>query len=265
MTTFGNHQSYRKNPVWKQAFRAAPVDDPQQISHVVHSSDSGFPGAVVTTDLSQELRVKGHNLPLGGSLKRAMDLTIAIVALLAAMPVMIIVTLILWASAGPATFCHRRVGFAGKPFNCYKFRSMVANAEDVLKAYLEANPEAAIEWDRTQKLRHDPRVTFFGHILRKSSIDELPQLFNVIRGEMSCVGPRPIVSDELQRYGVHAGEYLTVRPGLTGLWQVSGRSCLCYDDRVALDSYYVQNWSPTLDVAILLRTIGAVMRSDEAT
>src|SRR5690606_1071087 len=167
-------------------------------------------------------------------------------------------------SAGPVVFSHRRVGFGGKPFDCYKFRSMVANADDVLTAYLEANPEAALEWERTRKLRHDPRVTFFGHMLRKSSIDELPQLFNIIRGEMSCVGPRPVVTAELEHYGNRAREYLTVRPGLTGLWQVSGRSSTGYDDRVTLDSYYVRNWSAWLDMAILLRAAGAVMRSDGA-
>lgn len=162
-------------------------------------------------------------------------------------------------------FSHSRVGFGGKPFNCYKFRSMVANSEEVLKAYLEANPDLSMEWEETHKIRNDPRVTLLGWMLRKSSLDELPQLFNIIRGDMSCVGPRPIVKDELNRYGDHLGEYLRTRPGLTGLWQVSGRSSMDYASRVALDSQYVRNWSVWLDVVILFRTIFAVMRFDRAS
>lgn len=271
MSAFENHHPYRKTSAWRSRPRVASPGDRQQLEQIIHSSGPGSPATGQATGpvtepavFSEGISAERQNLPLGGSQKRAMDLMIAIIALVAAAPIMLIVAVILWLSAGPATFSHRRVGFGGKPFNCYKFRSMVANAEDVLKAHLEANPEAAVEWEQTHKLRNDPRVTFFGHMLRKSSIDELPQLFNVIRGEMSCVGPRPIVSEELRHYGDHAGEYLTVRPGLTGLWQVSGRSNIDYDNRVALDSYYVQNWSPTLDVVILLRTIVAVMRLDQA-
>jgi exopolysaccharide production protein ExoY len=176
----------------------------------------------------------------------------------------LIALLISVTTGGPAVFFHIRVGLGGKPFNCYKFRSMVANSEEVLKAYLDANPQAREEWQQSQKIRNDPRVTFLGRMLRKSSLDELPQLFNIIRGDMSCVGPRPVVTDELKRYGDHVEEYLGARPGLTGLWQVSGRSNTDYADRVALDSRYVRNWSVWLDIVILLRTIFAVMRFDKA-
>jgi exopolysaccharide production protein ExoY len=194
-----------------------------------------------------------------------MDLAVAVTALALAAPVMIVVALLIRVTAGePAVFSHGRVGFGGKSFNCYKFRSMVANSEEVLQAYLQANSEAAVEWEQTHKIRKDPRVTFLGRMLRKSSLDELPQLFNVIRGDMSCVGPRPVVKDELKCYGEHVQEYLRTRPGLTGLWQVTGRSSTDYASRVALDSHYVRHWSIWLDIAILFRTIFAVMRVDRA-
>ncbi|PLP56703.1 sugar transferase [Mesorhizobium loti] len=195
-----------------------------------------------------------------------MDIVIACPALILAAPVMILVGLLIKITAGgPAIFSHSRVGFGGKLFDCYKFRSMVANSDEVLKTYLDANPEARKEWGETHKIRNDPRVTFFGRMLRKSSLDELPQLINILRGDMSCVGPRPIVEDELRRYGEHQAEYLGTRPGLTGLWQVSGRSSLDYENRVALDSQYVRNWSIWLDLVILLRTVVAVMRVDRAS
>lgn len=218
------------------------------------------------TDLAPVTRSGTRNPPLGGLLKRAMDLVIAVTALVAAAPVMIVVALLIKMTAGgPSVFSHSRVGFGGKSFNCYKFRSMVANAEEVLKEHLGASPEAAVEWEETYKLRDDPRVTFLGHVLRKSSLDELPQLFNIIRGDMSCVGPRPIVKDELKRYGDHIGEYLQTRPGLTGLWQVTKRSSSDYPTRVALDSQYVRNWSPWLDIVILSRTVFAILRFDRAS
>jgi exopolysaccharide production protein ExoY len=203
--------------------------------------------------------------PLGGRSKRMADVLIAATALVLAAPVMLVVALLIRMTlGGPTVFSHSRVGFRGKPFNCYKFRSMVANSAEVLSQHLANNPDAAREWEECRKLRNDPRVTLLGQMLRKSSLDELPQLFNVLRGEMSCIGPRPIVQDELCRYGSHVGEYLQARPGLTGLWQVSGRSSTDYAERVSLDSHYVRNWSPWLDFVILLRTVIAVMRFDRA-
>jgi len=160
----------------------------------------------------------------------------------------------------PVLFAHRRIGCNGTPFRCYKFRSMVTDAEAKLQRVLATDPELAREWREQRKLADDPRITPLGRILRKTSIDELPQLLNVLRGEMSCVGPRPVVEDELRRYGRRQLGYLAARPGITGLWQVSGRSRTGYSRRVALDWLYVRRWSLRLDLVILLRTIPAVLR-----
>ncbi|RWI91956.1 MAG: sugar transferase [Mesorhizobium sp.] len=195
-----------------------------------------------------------------------MDVTIASIALVLAAPIMLVVALLILATdGGPAIFSHTRVGFNGRRFACYKFRTMVANSQQVLADYLASNPEAAKEWEQNLKFKNDPRVTFLGHILRKSSLDELPQLINVLRGDMSCVGPRPVVPDELQRYGARAIDYLRTRPGLTGAWQVTGRDAIDYPSRVSLDSRYVRNWSIWADVVILVRTVFAVMRFDHAS
>jgi exopolysaccharide production protein ExoY len=203
--------------------------------------------------------------PVGGSPKRAIDFAIALAAIILLFPLMLIIMgLIKLAMGGSIFFAHSRIGYRGRRFHCYKFRTMVVNAEEVLARHLAGDLHAAQEWRETRKLRNDPRVTSFGRLLRKSSLDELPQLINVLRGDMSCVGPRPIVPDELQRYGPHATEYLQARPGLTGMWQVSGRNALDYADRVALDSHYVRNWSLWTDLAILGKTLFAVMKFDEA-
>lgn len=217
-----------------------------------------------------DVRVGQHDdvppRPLGGRSKRLMDVAVALIALVLASPIMLVVALLIRATAGmPAIFSHTRVGFNGRPFTCYKFRSMAANSEQALNDYLSKNPEAAKEWEEHKKLKHDPRITPLGHVLRKSSLDELPQLFNVLRGEMSCVGPRPIVADELQRYGAAASDYLRTRPGVTGLWQVTGRNAIDYPSRVSIDSRYVQNWSIWADIVILGRTVFAVMKFDRAS
>ena len=141
---------------------------------------------------------------------------------------------------------------------------MAVDAERLLPEYLARHPQAALEWETTRKLRYDPRVTRVGHLLRKTSLDELPQLFNVLRGEMSCVGPRPVVSDELALYGAFSEDYLRTRPGVTGLWQVTGRSTTDFAHRVSLDSHYVRNWSLLADAVILARTTFAVARFDQA-
>jgi exopolysaccharide production protein ExoY len=168
------------------------------------------------------------------------------------------------AMGGPVVFAHRRIGWNGTVFRCYKFRTMVGDAEDVLARHLAADPAAAAEWAATRKLRDDPRVTPLGRLLRKSSLDELPQLLNVLKGEMSCVGPRPIVAEELARYGADAAAYLSVRPGVTGAWQAGGRSSVGYDARVALDRAYVQGWTLWRDVTIILRTVPALLNHDDA-
>jgi exopolysaccharide production protein ExoY len=197
---------------------------------------------------------------IGGRLKRIMDVAIALVAIVVLAPFMFAIAALirLW-TGGPAIFAQQRIGFDGSTFTCYKFRTMVLNAEEVLDKYLAANPSAAKEWRETRKLRNDPRVGCIGNVLRKSSLDELPQLLNVLRGEMSIVGPRPIVPGELVCYGRHAASCFKARPGLTGMWQVSGRNSVSYSTRVALDRYYVRNWSVWLDVKILIKTVRAVL------
>jgi len=203
--------------------------------------------------------------PMGGARKRMLDLFVAILALFLSLPIMLIAMAMIKATmGGPVFFKHRRVGFDGKPFYCYKFRTMVTNGNEVLEAYLRDNPEARKEWEETRKLRRDPRITFVGLMLRKSSIDELPQLFNVLKGEMSCVGPRPIVTEELERYGSAAAVYLAMRPGMTGLWQTSGRSCVDYARRVAFDVSYWQNWSLVQDLYILAKTVVVIANFREA-
>jgi exopolysaccharide production protein ExoY len=202
--------------------------------------------------------------PLGGSTKRVVDVAIAVTTIILLAPaILIIMGLIKLVMGRPIFFGHTRVGYRGKPFRCYKFRTMVTDAEEALARHLARDPEAAQEWRETRKLKNDPRVTFVGRLLRKSRLDELPQLINVLRGEMSCVGPRPIVASELERYGPNATEYLRARPGLTGIWQVSGRNGLDYADRVALDGRYVQNWSLWNDFVILGRTVFVVLKFHE--
>lgn len=160
---------------------------------------------------------------------------------------------------GPIFFAHERIGKNGKPFPCYKFRSMVTNSQEMLQQYLAENPAAKEEWEREFKLKNDPRVTPIGKMLRRTSLDELPQIFNVLRGEMSLVGPRPVIQEELDKYyGETAKLYCTVKPGITGLWQVSGRSDTTYDERVAMDESYINNRSLLGDIVILWKTISVV-------
>jgi exopolysaccharide production protein ExoY len=208
-------------------------------------------------------RYRGQHL--GGSTKRVLDLVVAAIALVLALPIMMMVALAvrIW-MGGPVIFAQPRVGLDGQLFRCFKFRTMLADGDAVLKRYLDANPAAAQEWQSTCKLSHDPRVTPLGHLLRKSSLDELPQLINILRGEMSCVGPRPVVATEIEKYGANTGAYTCALPGLTGLWQCSGRSKLNYEERVALDVLYANNWSLRLDLWIMLRTIPAVLKFDQS-
>jgi exopolysaccharide production protein ExoY len=203
--------------------------------------------------------------PVGLSAKRIVDIAIALSAIVLLAPLLIICfAATVWSSPGPALFRHRRVGFNGRNFDCLKFRTMVTDAPDRLRELLESDPMAAAEWAASRKLRYDPRVTAIGAILRKSSLDELPQLFNVLRGDMSTVGPRPVTEEELVRYSSSVGAYLACRPGITGLWQVSGRSTVTYDKRVACDTFYALNWSMALDAKILIVTIPSLLLSDNA-
>jgi len=190
--------------------------------------------------------------------KRLFDTVAALALLLVLSPAMLLMAWAVRRDGGPALFAHPRVGKKGKIFNCYKFRTMVVDAEKQLENLLQRQPELRKQWQTEHKLRSDPRVSQVGRFLRRTSLDELPQLINVIRGEMSLVGPRPVVRTELPRYGDQVGYYLMVRPGMTGLWQVSGRNDVDYDTRVYLDSWYVKNWSLWHDLVILFKTISVV-------
>jgi exopolysaccharide production protein ExoY len=226
--------------------------------HVVHTAADDFAARTVHRPAHTD------SASLGGRSKRALDIVVSLTALVLLSPLLLMVALLIRATmGGPVLFSHRRLGLHGRPFDCLKFRSMVSDADAALRLYLVNNPAANEEWKTCQKLRHDPRITTLGRILRRSSIDELPQLFNVLMGQMSCVGPRPIVVDEIGRYGPYWTEYVKTRPGMTGSWQVSGRNRLSYGRRVALDRHYVRRWSLLRDVWILVRTIPAVMRANE--
>jgi exopolysaccharide production protein ExoY len=205
-------------------------------------------------------RHRSPTVPVGGKAKRIFDV-VAASALIAVMSPMIlfVATLVVIGDGWPFYIRHNRIGHGGTEFACFKFRTMVLDAEERLRSHLEADQSAAEEWRQNHKLRNDPRITAVGIVLRKSSADELLQLVNVIRGEMSLVGPRPIVRDEAILYGPHFHEYTMARPGLTGLWQVSGRSDTSYDERVRMDCNYVDSWSLGKDVAIILKTIPAVL------
>ena len=192
-------------------------------------------------------------------LKRSMDLAFSVFGGIVILPILATIALaIKLESRGPVFFRQSRIGRDGRPIQILKFRTMVYNAEAVLQKYLLENPEMREEWEADQKLRNDPRITRVGALLRRTSLDELPQLWNVICGEMSLVGPRPIVDDEIVRYGTAFSSYKRVRPGMTGLWQVSGRNDLSYQQRVHLDRFYICNWSTWLDLLILARTIPVV-------
>lgn len=201
-----------------------------------------------------------RRLALGA--KRGIDVSLALLGLVSLAPLYACIYVLVRASSpGPAFYAHQRVGRNGRSFGCLKFRTMVADGDAVLAEHLAANPDQAAEWEATRKLHNDPRVTPLGAVLRQTSIDELPQLLNVLLGHMSLVGPRPVTPDELSYYGATVSAYLAARPGLTGLWQVSGRSDLSYAERVAIDEQYFENQSLLLDMWIIMRTVPIVLRS----
>jgi len=195
----------------------------------------------------------------GGALCRAFDIVIALAVILFTAPLLIMIALgVKLHDGGPAMFGHERIGLGGRTFRCMKFRSMVVDAEARLAALLATDLQARADWAKDFKLKRDPRITPLGDFLRKSSLDELPQLFNVLRGDMSIVGPRPIVRSEVARYGARFESYCAVRPGITGLWQVSGRNDTSYRRRVAMDAVYARSKCLSWDVKILLLTVPAV-------
>ncbi len=192
-------------------------------------------------------------------IKRVIDIIGSLALLVLFSPLFLVVALMVSLDGGPVFYRHKRIGRDGKPFGCLKFRTMILGAEACLNEYLSYHPEQRREWEQDQKLAFDPRVTAIGNVLRRLSLDELPQLVNVLVGEMSLVGPRPVTEGELKHYGAAASAYLAVRPGLTGPWQVSGRNDVSYATRVAMDEAYVRNFSLWNDIVILLRTPGVVL------
>ena len=197
--------------------------------------------------------------------KRLIDEVLSLTLGIVSTPILLILALaIRWESPGPALYRHKRIGYGGRQFSLWKLRTMYIDGDRILEQYLREYSDERESWTLNQKLRDDPRVTRFGRFLRKTSLDELPQLWNVLRGEMSLVGPRPIVNNEVPKYAEFFEHYCRVLPGITGLWQVSGRSNTSYQRRVELDSYYVRNWSPWFDIYLLARTISTVLKGDGA-
>ena len=210
---------------------------------------------VVLLNVKNNLALKRNKI-----MKYIFDMVLTIIGTICISPILICIAIWIYKdSPGPVIFKHMRVGKDGKVFPCYKFRSMCVDAKEKLEELLQNDPEARAEWERDFKLKHDPRITKSGAFLRRTSLDELPQIFNVLKGEMSLVGPRPIIKDEMKRYGNHIDEYLMVKPGIAGMWQCSGRSDTTYQERVQMDSWYVRNWSVWLDIMILWKTIEAVV------
>lgn len=240
------------------------------LQRIVFASDAACPFSLEmrTSNLSRMLALEVSRnllLPGGRLMKRALDVALTIPLVVAAAPLLLLIAIALkLESKGPVFFRHTRIGRNKRPFLVWKFRSMIPNGDAILRRHLAENPDAELEWSLTHKLQNDPRVTKLGAFLRSSSLDELPQLFNVLQGDMSLVGPRPITEAEGIRYGSYLGHYTNVCPGMTGMWQVSGRSDTTYEQRVELDTYYVRNWSVWLDLYLLSRTFSAVMNKQGA-
>jgi lipopolysaccharide/colanic/teichoic acid biosynthesis glycosyltransferase len=192
--------------------------------------------------------------------KRILDILLACFLLPVVAPVVAGLCVLVRFDGGPGLYAHTRVGRNGKLFRCWKIRSMRQDADYLLAAYLASDPHAAAEWDRTQKLQSDPRITRVGRVLRRTSLDELPQIWNVLCGEMSFVGPRPVTAEELSRYGALQTAYLSMRPGITGLWQVRGRENGCYDERLAMDSSYAASVSLVQDLILICQTASVLVR-----
>ncbi|MGO4916613.1 sugar transferase [Pseudogemmobacter sp. W21_MBD1_M6] len=192
--------------------------------------------------------------------KRVFDVVFVLLLLPFVAPLIGLFWVLARRDGGPGFFAHTRVGQNGKLFRCWKLRTMLQGADDLLFAHLSRNPQAAIEWRDNFKLRDDPRITRFGGFLRRTSLDELPQIWNVLRGEMSFVGPRPVVSAELEKYDRHVWAYLAMKPGITGIWQVSGRNDIAYEERVQMDVDYMSTASRLYDLWIIVKTLGVVFR-----
>jgi Undecaprenyl-phosphate galactose phosphotransferase WbaP len=217
-------------------------------------------GGEVGFELPQRLFHTGVSV-----IKRSLDVVLGVFALAVISPLFLLIAIaVKLTSRGPVFYAQSRVGKSGEVFKALKFRTMIRDADAALADYLAKHPECLLEWRRDHKLKNDPRITKVGKWLRRLSLDELPQLLNIAAGHMSLVGPRPIVKAEIEKYGRGYELYSRVRPGLTGLWQVSGRNNTSYEDRVAYDEYYVRNWSIWLDTYILVRTVKVVVTSEGA-
>ena len=204
--------------------------------------------------------IKIRNLYFYKSFKNFLDFLFSILFIIASLPFFILISLLVkLSSRGPIFFLQERIGKNNIPFNCIKFRTMHPEAKDILENLLMKDEKLKMEFEQTHKIKNDPRITMIGKLLRKTSLDELPQFINVLRNEMSIVGPRPIVNKEKKKYGNNLKKVLSVRPGITGLWQVSGRNNLTYKTRVKLDLNYVENYSFLMDIRILVRTIGVIL------
>ncbi|MDR3304297.1 MAG: undecaprenyl-phosphate galactose phosphotransferase WbaP [Treponema sp.] len=265
----------------KMAIVAMPELDEYALTHLLNHSVSAFrynvliPDFFKATNIWMDIRdfngilgfVTSHRLKMfwNRAFKRAMDVCLTLIGGLALMPLFLVLALLIkLSSPGPVVYGHRRLGKDSVHFKAYKFRSMVVDAEARLEKLLVENPTMRAEWESCHKLKDDPRVTKIGKFLRRTSLDEFPQLINILKGEMSLVGPRPIVDDEVAKYGEDFKRIFSVKPGLTGLWQVSGRSDTDYNERVSFDTYYLQSWSVWLDLWILYKTVEVVFRGKGA-
>ena len=265
----------------KMAIIAMPELDAEKLKHLTRSSVSAFRYNVIIPNFftisSIWMSVRDFNGVLGLdtsnklktswnlAIKRFMDISIVSIGGIIIMPFILVITLLIkLTSPGPVLYRHKRLGKDGKYFYAYKFRSMVIDSEERLKKLLESDAEIKKEWEINHKIQNDPRITKFGSFLRRTSMDEFPQLINILKGEMSLVGPRPIVDAEMEKYGEEFERIFSIRPGLTGLWQVSGRSDTNYNERVTYDSYYLQSWSVWLDLWIIFKTFGVVIKGKGA-
>ena len=236
------------------------------IPDLIGTPMAGVDASILFSEKILMLNIRNNlSRPYNRYIKRIFDLCCTIIGGILISPILIILAIIVAVeNRGNIIFAHERVGKNGKKFPCYKFQTMVPNAQERLEKYLAENPAAKKEWDESFKLTNDPRVTKLGAFLRRTSLDELPQLWNVIMGDMSLVGPRPIVEKEVEKYGENIREYYMVLPGITGMWQVSGRSDTTYPERVAMDTWYVRNWSIWIDVMYLFKTVKAVFTAKGA-
>ncbi|MCR5723546.1 MAG: undecaprenyl-phosphate galactose phosphotransferase WbaP [Treponema sp.] len=243
------------NRYFRYTINIAPVEDTSTLT----SSVRDFGGILGVSSTHQLTKRRGLVI------KRIIDLLLLLISSPLVLPVTVIVALLVkCTSKGPIFYGHKRIGKNGREFKCWKFRSMVIDADKQLEKILAENPEMRAEWEKDRKFTNDPRVTPIGKILRKTSIDELPQFFNILTGEMSFIGPRPVTTPELEKYGTQAEFILSVQPGLSGMWQISGRSDTGYEERITLDSYYIQNWSIWLDLWIIIKTVYVVVKGKGA-